>query len=202
MKRYVISNSAGEIIRTATCTAESAAAQVQPGETVNEDADAHAGTHWVNATGKLKTYTEAQSKRKRLLRAEGLWDNAAMDWTDLRSFADRKIAKWGEMKDKRNAKATSTFIWDGSEFDCDEHSVALLQMTLSGAQLALQTQAPFSVTWTLADNSTRDLGAADMLGVMQALGAHVGAMYAKGRERRAAVQAAAAPIDLEAITWS
>ena len=64
----------------------------------------------------------------------------------------------------------------------------------------LTAAAPFSVDWTLADNTVRALNAQNMLDVGRALGAHIITRHAKGRALRARIDAATTPAAVSMTT--
>jgi hypothetical protein len=73
------------------------------------------------------------------------------------------------------------------------------------AQLALMAQladAPFSIQWTLADNSTVTLDAAEMIAAAAAVAAHVDAMHQRGRVLKARIDAAETMAEIEAVVWT
>ena len=101
----------------------------------------------------------------------------------------------------RERREFSRFTWDGSVFDCDERSQARLQGALQLANMALATGQPFSVDWTLADNTVRTLASMDMVGVGQALAGHVLTCHLTARALKAQIDAAASIEEVEAVAW-
>lgn len=66
----------------------------------------------------------------------------------------------------------------------------------------LAAMAPgFTVDWTLANNSVRNLNAADLANVGAALGMHVAAQHAKARLLRSQIEAATTVAEVDAVTW-
>lgn len=61
--------------------------------------------------------------------------------------------------------------------------------------------APFSIDWTLADNTVRTLDAVQMLAVGTAMGEHISVVHAHGRQLREAIWAAEDAAALELLTW-
>jgi hypothetical protein len=69
------------------------------------------------------------------------------------------------------------------------------------AMLAQAGGQPFSIDWTLADNTVRTLSGADMIAVGQALGQHVAACHIKARALREQINAATTVAEVEAVVW-
>lgn len=68
-----------------------------------------------------------------------------------------------------------------------------------GAAIAKQAGQPFSLTWTLLDNSTATLDADGMMAVGLSVLAHVNACHARARQFRTAIEEAATISELLAI---
>ena len=118
-------------------------------------------------------------------------------WEDPRTLADHKAEKWRNIKANRDAAEHGGFTWDGSVFDSD----ALSQQRITGAVTLAQMLPAFTTVWTLKDNSTRTLSAADMFAVGVALGTHVSTQFLQGQLLRAQIDEAATAQEVEAIHW-
>lgn len=118
-------------------------------------------------------------------------------WEDPRTLADLKAEKWRNIKANRDAAEHGGFEWDGSVFDSD----ALSQQRITGAVTLAQMSPAFTTVWTLKDNSTRTLSAADMFAVGVALGTHVSTQFLQGQLLRAQIDEAATAQEVEAIHW-
>ncbi|SEL11782.1 protein of unknown function [Roseateles sp. YR242] len=117
---------------------------------------------------------------------------------DLQKARDRR---WAQIKQLREAHEFGPLTWDGSVFDADERA----QLRIMGAvQLAAQAVAagqPFSMDWTLADNSIRTLSAADLMALGEALGQQVASAHETARLLREAIDAAATVAEVQSIDW-
>lgn len=122
-------------------------------------------------------------------------------WVDTRSIEELKVDKWIEIKAARDAEEFSTFTWDNSVFDCTATSQARIQGGVQLAQIALSSSIPFSIVWTLADNSTRTLSATEMIAVGEALASKVIAAHSTARVLRNAIEAAQTKEEVSAINW-
>ena len=101
------------------------------------------------------------------------------------------------IKQARSSAEFGGFTWDGSPFDSD----AISQSRIQGA-LQLAAMAPgFTIDWTLANNSVRNLSAADLANVGAALGMHVAAQHAKARLLRSQIEVATTVAEVDAVTW-
>lgn len=112
-----------------------------------------------------------------------------------------KETKWGMLKLDRDAAENAGFTWDGSTFDSDKTSQSRIQGASQLAILAVSSGSPFSIDWTLADNTVRTLSAQDMIAVGVAMGQHIQAQHAKGRQLRANLDAATTPQEIDSIQW-
>jgi hypothetical protein len=70
---------------------------------------------------------------------------------------------WAKIKQKRDELEQGGFEWNGVTFDSDLISSARWQATVSRA--ARNTDPEWKVTWKLADNTFRDLSAADIIAI-------------------------------------
>lgn len=125
------------------------------------------------------------------------FDYTTKQWVDPRTLSDLQVAKWEQIKRARSSAEFGGFTWDGSPFDSD----AISQSRIQGA-VQLAAMAPeFTIEWTLADNSARNLSAADLANVGAALGIHVATQHAKARTLRSQIEAATTAAEVDAVTW-
>lgn len=122
-------------------------------------------------------------------------------WEDPRTLADLKAAQWTQIKQARTQAEYAGFTWDGSVFDSDATSQQRINGAVSLALIAKQASQPYSITWTLADNTLRVLSADDMISVGLALGTHVQATFNKGQQLQQQIEAATTKGEIEVITW-
>lgn len=112
-----------------------------------------------------------------------------------------KVKQWTIVKINRDIKEFSGFVWDSSTFDSDPQSQSRIQGGVQLAQMAIQANQPFSITWTLKDNSARVLNPQDMINVGLALAAHVQAVHQIGRVIREQINAATTIEEVSLIAW-
>lgn len=118
-------------------------------------------------------------------------------WEDMRTLEQVQATKWTEIKKARETAEEGGFTWDGSTFDSDPRS----QSRILGAQQVSAITPNYLVTWTLADNTTRELNAADLLSLSQALGTHVPTQFSKAQGLRTQIDNATTIEEVLSITW-
>lgn len=127
--------------------------------------------------------------------------NAALTWVDPRTLDDLKAAKWEQAKAARNAAEYGGFTWDGSTFDSDPVATGRITGAAVLALMATLASQPYSIVWTLFDNTTRTLDASQMMAVGAALGTHVQAAHDAADARRVLINATTSAAELDAMTW-
>lgn len=165
-----------------------------PGLTRIELADRFAAKDIYVKNGEVRSIPPEASEHK-------VFDLISESWIDPRTVGDLRDAKWGLVKQARDAAEYGGFVWDGSTFDSDMVSQSRIQGAAQLATLAQIGGQPFSINWTLADNTVRTLSAADMIGVGNALGMHINTQHGKGRLLRTQLDAAVTLAEIEAINW-
>ncbi len=129
------------------------------------------------------------------------WDWANKVWMDPRTLDQMKAAQWEAIKDARWDYLTSPLVTPYGTFDC---SMAA-QTNITNAIMLLQNLAalgtPGSVNFTLADNTTVNLDAAQMVQVGLLMGAQVQEAYDRGIAKRAVIAAATTAAGVQAVTW-
>lgn len=109
-----------------------------------------------------------------------------------------RARKWIDIRTARDAAIYGGFTWTTYNFDSTPTSQQQIMGAVQLATLAASQSQPFTITWTLADNSTVDLTGDQMIQVGVTLGAWVQAQFAKGVALRAQIATAT---DMTTITW-
>lgn len=110
-----------------------------------------------------------------------------------------KSAKIAELKRIRDTKELEPVIYDGFSFDFDSKSYE----RITAAIYALESQgAPATINWTLADNGSTPVTAANLRGVIAAAAVRSDALHTKYRELKAAVLAAETVDEVDKIIWA
>lgn len=118
---------------------------------------------------------------------------------DLESL---KARKWAEIKAARGTQESAGFTVEGvGTFDSDADSRARIIGAVTAAKIAKDEGQPFSVEWTLADNTAVMLDADQVISVGFAMLTHITSTHEKGRTLRSAITAAEDVDSLNAITW-
>lgn len=119
-----------------------------------------------------------------------VFDYALKHWVDPRTLDEIKSQKWQELKKQRTQIEFDGFEFEGGLYDSDQVS----QGRIMGAALAGVDQV-----WTLKDNSTRLLTAAQLQQLYAAMAQHVAQSHERGRIARAAIEAAQTKEEVEAV---
>lgn len=127
------------------------------------------------------------------------WNTETGQWVP--DVARAKADKLKEIHSIRGSKEYGGFSWDGSLFDSDPQSQLRIQGGVSLAQMALANNQPFSIDWTLQDNTVRTLNGTEMIGVGLALANHVTTLHGISRILKQQVDAASTLQEVEAIQW-
>lgn len=112
-----------------------------------------------------------------------------------------KLRRWSEIKSIRTSVEFGTFTCNGNVFDGDQTAQPRIIGAVQLANMAIATSQPFSVDWTLHDNSVVTLSATDMVAVGQALATNVVYAHTVGRSLRAAIEAAVTVAEVQAVQW-
>lgn len=128
------------------------------------------------------------------------WDISTHAW--LLDLEDLRKQAWERIKADRDAAEAAGFDTPWGRFDSDPASQTKIIGAAQLASIALAQGAPFNIEWTLQDNTSVSLDAAQMIAVGAALANHVNAIHQRGRQLRAQIEAAATLADLESITWT
>ena len=113
-----------------------------------------------------------------------------------------RARKWADIKAERDRLECGGFDMPGiGRFDSDADSRARIVGAVTAAKIAQDAGQPYSITWTLADNSTADLDAAGIIAVGFALLAHIDAIHQRSRTLRQQIDSAQALQALAAVRW-
>lgn len=128
-----------------------------------------------------------------------VWDKTSESW--VCDVEGAKLSRWANIKQQREAAENGGFVWDGSRFDSTPISQSRTQGAVQMAQIAASTGQPFSIDWTLADNTVRTLTGPQMIAVGLALGAHINEQHVRARQLREQIEAATTPEQVQAVRW-
>lgn len=182
----------GKILRVVACPAGMTSAQCAPGEDWIEG-------RWPDDRYYISNYRPVEIPPQPS--PAHVFDYATKTWIDPRTIADLRAEAWARIKSARDAAERGGMTFDGSTFDTDVLSQQRIAGAVQMAQLALAAGTPWSIEWTLLDNTVRSLDANQMIGVGVALATHINAQHVKARGLRALIDAATTLEQLEAIQW-
>ena len=113
-----------------------------------------------------------------------------------------RARKWADIKAERDRLECGGFDMPGiGRFDSDADSRARIVGAVTAAKIAQDAGQPYTIAWTLADNSTADLDAAGIIAVGFALLAHIDAIHQRSRALREQIDAAQDSQVISAICW-
>lgn len=110
-----------------------------------------------------------------------------------------KLAKREEINRARDAAEQGGFEYMGKFFDSDQVSAQRISMA---AQAMANAPAEATITWTCQDNTTVDLTAKDLVGLVVALATWSNTCHQRATALKAQVDTAQTAKEVEAITWS
>lgn len=116
-------------------------------------------------------------------------------------IADARAQAWDRIKAARNGAEFGTFTWNGLVFDGDSESQRRIQGAAQLAAMAIAANVPWSIAWTLADNTTITMSAADMIAAGTSLAVSVAGAHNVARALRTQIDAATTQEELDAIVW-
>lgn len=197
---FTVFNVDGNVKKSGSCQIIDYDLQNSPNEIIVEGI--FAGSKYYYADGEVTSYTPDQVSLKSNRPDSAIsWSNTLMQWEiyePIISLADAALAKWEQMKLLRTTSELKPFTCDGATYDSNKEQIMGAVQLATLAQLAGQ---PFSIDWTLKDNSTKTLNASAMIAVGIALGKHVAAIYDQGRVIRDRIAAATTVEAINAIEW-
>ena len=111
--------------------------------------------------------------------------------------------KWTEIKQAREVAKYQPLLYLGALFDFDAEAQNNINGAVQAAQSAMiASQAMPPITWTLADNTTKNLTAQELLAIPFAGVYRTGAIYDKARILREEIYKRDATINsVRNITW-
>lgn len=112
-----------------------------------------------------------------------------------------KEEKRVEINKARDEAEQGGFEYMGKVFDSDE--ISCLRMSCAAQAMALMpvSEPEQTITWTCQDNSTIDLTAAELLGLVAALAQWSNTCHEKATALKAQIDAATTNAEVEAVKW-
>lgn len=116
------------------------------------------------------------------------------------TLEELKLAKREEINQARDAAEQGGFEYMGKIFDSDQVSCQRIS-TAAQAMSLMPASDENKITWTCQDNSTIELTAAELSGLVIALAAWSNTCHQKATALKAQIEAAKTTEELEKITW-
>lgn len=127
---------------------------------------------------------------------DGRWYLAG--YAPKKPLEELKTEKRAEINQARDAAEQGGFEYLGKTFDSDQISAQRISMAAQAMALAPEGT---TITWTCQDNSTIDLTAQELVGLVVALATWSNACHEKATALKAKIEAAQTAEELELITW-
>lgn len=133
--------------------------------------------------------------QREMLDAQAEEGQRALATSDLTVDGNR-LSVWSAAKEQRDLHINAGAITPFGAVDSDDESRANVAGGALAALIAKTSGAPFSVTWTMLDNSTVTLDSDAMISLGLAVLMHVDACHARARALRAEIESA---VDMAAL---
>lgn len=115
------------------------------------------------------------------------------------SITDLREAHWADARRYRERCTNGGCVTSWGRVDTDDDSRLKISGAVQMAMLAQMAGDPYSIDWTMSDNSQVTLDAVGMLQMGVSVGEHVKLCHANGTSIRTAIEAAADETALAAI---
>lgn len=125
------------------------------------------------------------------------WHDAPV-WIEKAHLANAKAAAWDRIKKARDKAEAGTFLFNGDLYDANKENISGAALAAMMAKLSNQ---PFSIAWTLADNTVKVLDGDAMQALGLAMVAYIDSLHNTARSLRNQIEAAATPQQAYAIAW-
>lgn len=186
----------GRITRSGFCPDGHEEGQAMSGEVILIGDGTDKG-HYVS-NGAIHAYTPAELTARTTLPEGWIWKMPERIAVDARLLNQAKEIAWERIKQSRSTAETKPFTFNGQLYDANIEKIGgAVQMAL----IAQVAGAPFSIDWTLADNTVVVLNAQQMIGVGVSLGQSIAAIYDTARSLRTTINNATTAQAVDAIVW-
>jgi len=120
----------------------------------------------------------------------------------LPTLEEVKEAKIKEINTTRNTLEQGGFNFKGSRFDSDQISYMRLLGASQTAQTSLASGVPYSVDWTLQDNTTLTMNAQDMIEIIPTFAVYSNELHQKASMLKTEIEDATTIEEVSAIRWN
>ncbi len=112
-----------------------------------------------------------------------------------------KDAKWAEIKAERDYLEQAGVPYLGKVIDSDTVSIQRIAIAVQAAQAVVEAEQPFKLYWTMQDNTTLEMDAAQVVGMSVSLAQYSNSLHQIARALREQIDAAKTAEELKAIKW-
>ena len=117
------------------------------------------------------------------------------------SLTELKEVKREEINDARNAAEQGGFSYKGKIFDSDPISCIRISFAAQATQMAAMAEDVPVITWTCQDNSTIELTAQELMGLVVALAEWSNTCHQKATQIKTLLEECQTPEEIEKISW-
>lgn len=117
------------------------------------------------------------------------------------SLVDLKLAKREEINQARDNAEQGGFEYMGKIFDSDQVSCQRISCAAQAMSVLTMSAETPTITWTCQDNTTIDLSASELMGLVVALAQWSNSCHEKATALKAQIDACTSKEELDAITW-
>lgn len=132
-------------------------------------------------TLEVRDYSVEEMAARRAMRTGWVWQMPERIAVDQRPIEQVRAQAWERVKAQRAVAEAAPFMCDGKSYDADRERIT---GAVTGALMAAMADVPYSVLWTLADNTTITLDGAGMMGVGATLSQRVKDIFAAAAAAR------------------
>lgn len=159
-------------------------------------------THYV-ADGRLFVYSpEVVLRKAQKPRHPVAWSNETMQWEDIRSFEELKVAKNSEINAARAKANATSFTYLGKEIACDRLSRSDIDAVSGEVALTGSLPASWPGAWKAKDNSYVPIpDVATWTAFYKAMTAQGTANFVYSQTLKARVALASTIVEVEAVNW-
>ena len=112
-----------------------------------------------------------------------------------------KLAKRAEINKARDTAEQGGFPYKGKIFDSDPISCIRISSAAQAMQMAVMAEDVPVITWTCQDNSTIDLTAQELMGLVVALAEWSNTCHQKATQIKTLLDQCQTPEEVEKISW-
>lgn len=193
---FVVYNLVGDILQSGHCAEDALSLQAVSPLNVLEGVGSFDLNYVLDNT--VCTYTDAELQAKNNLASGWVWQMPQRVAVDNRTVQQAQCQAWERIKAARAIAEAAPFTCNGLVYDFNFNNITI---AAQGAALALASGSPFSVVWTLHDNTTVTLDAQGMIAVGTAMGDTIDTIYNTSRTLRAAIYACWNNTQADEIVW-